>query len=298
MSILNYFTSLIPSLEKRTILEDINNSLGELKSCTLPILKNTQETMGSNNYRFKDKDIEAFNKKFNRDNKSGIKGNFVSVSYEIAKRIEENGPLLLKVVDEMFSTGMIASAITYRKASVLKYIEATSFFQIYTRKLLSQAYALETAAVGASDLAQALSPGEAKWLKDNEDTYIGCLTGLSMKSQLFEKALQDTPDTIVNPDTVNVVHATTGGKSDPFKMNFIGTSMNPIYHIRLRIADYQNAKYEAAMQERKTIELRILQLKNKQEGKEDAKLEQMIEYNMARLEKLNYKIKKMEEAYE
>lgn len=298
MSIFKYFTSLIPSLEKRTILEDINNSLGEMKVSTMPILVKTQQPMGTNTYKFKDKDIEAFNRKFQRDNKTGHKGNFIAVSLEVAKSIEDNGPNLIKVVEVLFSHGVVASAITYKKAAVLKYIEAMSFFQKYIRRAINNTYVLELASLDGSVGADSLSAGEVKWLKENEDNFIACLAGLSMKATAFDKALEETPDTIISPEASNVINQISGGKTDPFKMNFISAWMNPIFHVRMKIADWQNAKYELALQERKTIELKILQLKNKLEGKQDAKLEQMVEYNMARLEKLNYKIKKMEEAYE
>ena len=298
MSILNYFKTLVPSLEKRTILEDINNSIGELKTSTLPVYKSAQKPMGENSYRFKDKDIDAFSKKFNRDNKTGIKGNFVSVVYEVANRVDENSQMLIKVAETMFSSGMVAGAITYRKASLLKYIEAISFFQKYARKLLLHTYILETSAVSEDAMGVRLTEGEVKWLKENEDGFIASLTGLSMKSTLFLEALEETPDMVVNPDSVDSVNMMSGGKTDPFKMNFISANFNLIYHARVRIAEYQHAKYEASLQERKAIELRVLHLQNKMDGKLDPKVEEQIQYNEARLEKLNYKIKKMEEAYE
>lgn len=299
MSIVNYFKTLIPSLEKRTILEDINNCVGELKTSTLPILKAAQKPMGQDSYKFKSQDIEAFSKKFKRDNRTGIKGNFIAVSYDVANRIEENSQTVIKLVEAMFSNGMVAGAITYRKASLLKYIEAMTFFQKYVRKLVHQTYILECNAVSDSSAAGgSLTEGEINWLKENEDAFIACLTGLSMKSALFMQAMEETPDAVVNPDTIDTVNLMAGGKTDPFKMNFISTNMNLIYHVRLRIAEYQHAKYEMSLQERKAIELRILHLQNKLDGKNDPKVEEQIQYNEARLEKLNYKIKKMEEAYE
>ena len=299
MSIFNYFKTLIPSLEKRTILEDINNSAGELKTSTLPILKSAQKPMGQDSYKFKNADVEAFSKKFKRDNKSQIKGNFIAVSFEVANRIDENLPTVIKAVEAMFENGLIASAITYRKASLLKYIESISFFQKYVRKLVHQTYVLECGALGdASSVGSSLTEGEVNWLKENEDAFIGCMLGLSLKSAAFLESLEETPDMVVNPDTIDNVNVMSGGKTDPFKMNFISTNVNLIYHVRMRIAEYQHAKYEAALQERKAIELRILHMQNLNEGKADPKVEQQIQYNEARLEKLNYKIKKMEEAYE
>jgi primosomal protein N'' len=51
------------------------------------------------------------------------------------------------------------------------------------------------------------------------------------------------------------------------------------------------------MEEKRMLEFRLLQLKQAEEGKKDAKLQQQIEYTEGRLQKINYKLKKMEEKY-
>lgn len=299
MSILNYVKSLVPSLEKRTILEDINNSLGELKTATIPAYKLAQKPMGSKTFTFKDPDVIAFNKKFNRDNKTGINGNFIYVIYEVAQRIEDNGSTLIKVVEEMFGSGVIADAITYRKASILKYVEAMTFFQRYARCLLRTVYIKETNMVDESvNEHENINNFELEWLAKNEDDFIGSLLGLSLKSSIFVSSLKETPDSVVNSDNIDIVSKVSGGKIDPFKLNFINANLNIIYHIRMYAAEWQHANYEAALQERKTIELRIMHMQNILDGKKDPKLEEQILYNEGRLDKLNYKIKKMEEKYE
>ena len=44
------------------------------------------------------------------------------------------------------------------------------------------------------------------------------------------------------------------------------------------VAEWQHANYEAALQERKTIELRIMHMQNILDGKKDPKLEEQILY--------------------
>ena len=73
--------------------------------------------------------------------------------------------------------------------------------------------------------------------------------------------------------------------------------LNPIYHIRIRIAEWQAAKYQEAKEERSMVELRLLSLKELKSGKDNARLEQQIEYNQERLSKLTAKIGRMEENY-
>lgn len=84
---------------------------------------------------------------------------------------------------------------------------------------------------------------------------------------------------------------------DPYHFGLIPIKMNPIYHIRMAIAEWQVARYNAAIEEKRALEYRLLALKASSDGKKDAKLEEAIEYSEARLAKLNYKLATMEEDY-
>ena len=85
--------------------------------------------------------------------------------FTVAQRIEDNGSTLIKVVEEMFGSGVIADAITYRKASILKYVEAMTFFQRYARCLLRTVYIKETNMVDESvNENESISNFEVEWL--------------------------------------------------------------------------------------------------------------------------------------
>ena len=64
---------------------------------------------------------------------------------------------------------------------------------------------------------------------------------------------------------------------------------------------WTNANYDEeikeAQEEHSTIELKLIMLKELEAGKQNAKIEQQIEYNEERLSKITYKIFKMEEDY-
>jgi ABC-type phosphate transport system auxiliary subunit len=70
--------------------------------------------------------------------------------------------------------------------------------------------------------------------------------------------------------------------------------LNPVYHVGMLVAEWQAARYKAAQEELRTLQLRKLNLEKKLEGKSDAKIEQQISYMQKRVDDLEYKIVKME----
>ena len=89
---------------------------------------------------------------------------------------------------------------------------------------------------------------------------------------------------------------TTSNKIDPFQMRFIPAWLNIIYHVRLGIAEWQVGRYNAAKEELKVIQLRKLHLERLRDGKADAAIEKEIAYLEERAQKLNYKLRQMEES--
>jgi len=69
--------------------------------------------------------------------------------------------------------------------------------------------------------------------------------------------------------------------------SFIG---NPIYHLRLFLVDLQSLRLEKLKEDKRLLELRILELK---QGDKDGKLKQQISYFEDKLNKLNMKINRL-----
>ncbi|MOA51277.1 hypothetical protein D3C78_1744100 [compost metagenome] len=100
---------------------------------------------------------------------------------------------------------------------------------------------------------------------------------------------------VVAPDDVSTVEATVGAtKTDPFHFGIIPVRLNPIYYVRMAIAEWQVNRYKAAVEEKRALEYRLLVLKD---GSKDAKIEQEIVYTEGRLQKLNKKLNDMEEGF-
>jgi len=71
---------------------------------------------------------------------------------------------------------------------------------------------------------------------------------------------------------------------------------NPIYHVRVWLVDREVAKYEALKEKKKLIELKLLDLKMRNSGKHDAKLQKQIKYYEDKISGMEYDIKETEES--
>ena len=80
-------------------------------------------------------------------------------------------------------------------------------------------------------------------------------------------------------------------------MRFIPVWLNPIYHIGMRIAEWQAKRYKSAKEELSLLQLRKLNLERVSAGKPDAKIQSEIKYLEARIQGLNFDIDEMEKKY-
>ena len=102
----------------------------------------------------------------------------------------------------------------------------------------------------------------------------------------------------VNPSSVTDIVASVGAsRVDPMNFGLIPIVLNPIYHVRMMIADWQVNRFKAADEERKLLEFKLLKMKMTDGGKRDANVDRQIEYTEGRLQKLNYKLMEMEKSY-
>lgn len=295
MSIGKYVTSLLPSFEKARVEEDLRMLKDDLHENTLP----PYEAAAGHFKRdaFKAGECKDFDKAFNQQVRveRAMQGRYPATIHAVLVRTEETVQMLDDQVDKLFGRDIAASGLSYTRANVLRLIEVIGFTTKYARKLLLWTYANEKAALKHS-VGTPLTKAEIEWLVQNRQSFFMAITLLSKKSKEIEGALKLIPDMVVVPAEVEVAEQTVGAKRlDPLQMGIIPIKLNPIYHVRMAIAEYQVNRHKAGVEERRALEYRLLALKELQDGKKDAALEQQIEYTENRLKKLNHKLAKMEE---
>ena len=300
MKIRDYVSSLLPSFTKSRMSEDVGIIREELKNSTTPPYTAMVKAYG--NTKFKAKELQSFEEEFKRGVKSRFRGNSVAVIEQTLKRMETNTDLVDRMVSEYYADDVMRDAMTFLKINLIQYIETMSFVCRYARRHLIWVVSVENHAVtGGEGYGETMTAGELEWLRVQRANFFQALTvmgGEKSEPTVLEGLFKSVPDIVVTKDNVPVIEKTVGvQKTDPFQFGLIPVWLNPIYHVRMKIAEWQVKRYKTAQKEKEVLELRLLQLKLSQQGKSDPRLQQQIEYNEGRLQKLNYELQQMEEDY-
>ena len=293
MKVLNFLTSLLPSLKKERIIEDLRLTRAEITEHTAPSYKTADDLL--KNWKFKNPELEKYLDIFNRMVKT--KGNYVSTVEASWKDILENLDYVEEQIAKTYNEEMAASGYTFLKANLLQMAEAYAFVSKFARKFLIYIFICETSVLddGQTTITGSLSPVEVQWLQSNFVSFCTAFNIVAGKPQMIQKEMASIPDIVVTNDNVHTVSATLGtNKVDPFQLGLVPIWMNPIYHVGMFVAEWQAERYKAAKEEVKLLQLRKLNLEKLSEGKPDARIQKEITYMETRIQGINYKIDKME----
>lgn len=299
MDILKFVKSLLPNFERKTLLEDIRATREEIKSHTLPPFETAVSHF--DHTKFESRLVQAFDRELEKTVKTRIRGNSVRLVYEALKFSQDHLDALESLGNRILSDDVARSAMTYQKAALLQTVQTVGFMVRYARTwlnwvLIEEAYATETP--GSQPSANVMKNPELDYLSQYQESFFHALTVTLQSARDLEKTIKETPDALVEEDTYGVSRQTLGlTKIDPLRMGLFSVSWNPIYHVAMAVAEWQAARYKAAKEEAKLLELRLLQLEQEYRETPNAKLQENVEYNQERLDKLKYKLKKLEERY-
>jgi hypothetical protein len=295
MQLTKYVTTLLPSFSKTRMMEDLNVLREELKLTVIPPYKSVNMAFGK--HKWTDEAVKAFEKDFDKQVDSDFRGSFIAVSEQILERMLKNTDMVEKLIADYYADDVMRDAMTFLKVNIIQYLETMSFVANYSRRCLHWVVSSECTAVG-DDKTPALVPAELEWLSANRSNYFTAMTIMAGKPTDVEKSFKEIPDVMINKNNVEHVTSAVGVlRVDPFGFGLIPTWLNPAYHIGMKIAEWQVRRYNSAKEEAKALEFRLLQLKQLQQGKKDAKLDDLIEVTEGRVQKLKHELKEMEEAY-
>lgn len=289
-----FLKSLIPGFEKDNVLEDVRLTRTELKEITIPAFETSISLLAGK--ELKSKEIENFDKIFRRNN-PGFPRELFEGMLEGLHIAEANMDVVEDLISRTYNEDVAASGLTYLKANLLQFVEVASFVSKYARRFLFYTFVLESAEYEANSLkaSESLSKAEIRWIEDNMLTFAQAFKIVATPKAKLAKQFADVPDIVITGDNEDHLMHTTSAKIDPLQMRFIPAWLNIIYHVRLGIAEWQVGRYNAAKEELKVIQLRKLHLERLRAGKADAAIEKEIAYLEERAQKLNYKLRQMEE---
>jgi hypothetical protein len=300
MKIFDFIKSLLPRIDKDSILEDISVTKAELTTGVIPIFQDARLQFKAKG--LKSKEALELQKVFQRN--YSVKGhdrqeNIVGDIAEAFPRVSANLDYIEEQIEDLFSKDILRDGLSARKAVLVRAAEQISFLTRFSVDILNLLMVHE-----ANNAAVELSEGfnGTKRVRDlvEKNIYIfGSLLKVYAQTDKDFKAMIDAmPDTIINDQTTETISGIyKEHELDPMSASMVqGFEGNPIYHIRLVVAEWQANRYKKFADKKKMLELRLLHLKMLNEDKSSEALQREIEYIQGRVDDLEYKMRKMEEA--
>jgi len=296
MEIKKFLRSVLPSIEKENVDDDLRQTANELDRVVLPTYETAAKLFKGR--KMASDELKADQIVFGRNLKAPANENQVLTIARVNQAVMSNVQALEKYVATTYGEDIAASGLTYRKATVLQLVELASFYAKYAMAYLKRIYILETAALEEGADPEEQTPADIQWLKANFLSFIRTAEILSQADMTFKRNIDGIADIVVTEDNVDTLPQTLGlNKVDPFKLGLIPVWLNPVYHIGIVVAEFQAARYDAAKEELQNLNLRKLNMELLIAGKPNAKVQKDIEYTQSRIDKLRYKIAQMEERY-
>lgn len=293
MKIPHFLASLLPTFSKDRIIEDCNVTRGEITEFTMPAYALAAPEFKSR--KFSSEHMSPFLGSFER-NLHG-KGNFISIIEAGFKPMLANLDEVKKLIEAIYNDDVASGGTTYLKANLLQFVELVGFVSKYARKLLIYTFVAETEQMEGSGtvFTDSIQPGEIEWLTQNVQNFGSAFNIVTTPPDQLKKLVSGIPDIVVKQEAAEAMASTIGErKLDPLNMRLIPVWLNPIYHVRMFVAQWQTERYHEAKAELQVIQLHKLHLEKLKEGKPDAALKQQIEYAENRIHKLSGKIHDME----
>jgi hypothetical protein len=295
MKIENYVAGLSPSMRKDQVLDDITNVRKELVQATIPAYETISTVFGK--WKWKSKEMQTHATAFGRMVGGG---QMVEVILKGLRDVSAALTVAEDYIVKTYNSEVASTAITYKKANVLQFVDAIAFLTRYARRYANYMLVCETATIPDSDtnLKEAFAPAELSYIENNFTMFCQALKAIAIPAKEVEKRIEEAPEVIVKSASASVLGETMGAKkTDSFGLNFIAAKWNPFYHIGKALAEWQVNSYNAAKEELQLVQMRKLYLEKLNAKKPDAALAQEIQYTEGRLQNLTVKIARQEASY-
>lgn len=299
MNILSFVKSLLPHVQKEQVTEDVRITLGEIDDTVIPCYRSAAEFFRTN--KPKSPEVRDLSMSFYRnfDLQGGSK--MASIIGEIDRRLphlRENLAYVGELIEEVLERDIIADGLTAKKAALIRAAEHISFASRFSLDLMTQVYVYESVSVDAT-VSETMSrpPGVVKHINNNIAAFAAIVSRYGIPNKDFRKIVLAIPEIPMNPKVSAVVAGLYKERDvDPISVGplagFIG---NPIYHIRMTVAEWQVNRYKANKEKSKELGLRLLYLKAQMDQNPSPELAREIEYQQERIDKLQAKCREVEE---
>lgn len=297
MSLVTYLRSLVRTIGKDDIMEDIRITKKEISDKLIPLY--TDAVKYFNSTGIKSEQLKAFNASFMRTygNRAENKNMFSAINNALPKMLA-NLDILSDAIEKSLQTKLVTQAASMRQAVLIKDVDLASFASNYSFRVLTYAYNLESKEVVSSTFEDLTLPKPIMdSILDNLTTYSVVLKVLGAGTDKFYSKLMALKDIAIDQkdiDALRYIHEDTISEFDDLEPS--GFDANPLYHFGIMVAEWQANRYKLNQETKKYLEMKLLLLKMQDKKSPDPKLELEIEYIARRIENLEYKIAKAEKS--
>lgn len=298
----SYIKSLLPSFETSRLKSLLSSMCEEIQEILIPTIEKLLPIFPAN-WKWRNNDVKTFMTRIQTTVKlKKVPGNanaIVIINAVLANMLVTL-PFMRGEVDKAFGREVAADGLTYSKTTMLQYGELADFFVRYTQVLINYVTSAELNAINGSQKVSGIGPDDLDYLRVNMPTYLVALRVLAIDVNQLKSDMRSIPDMVIDESTESGAIALIGShKADPLGFASLPFPLSTIYRIRLGWAESQISKYEALVAESKAVEYRILLMTQRiEEGHGDAATERLLEVHEERLEKMRYKIAKLEQEYD
>lgn len=297
MQLNTFMTTLMPSFTKDTVLEEFEDVQKQINNINLPLFAQALKELSR--YKFRSDLTERMDESLYDNVKVKKHPNFIGAFNDITKRMRDQLPILEKLIDDHFEVDISSSAMTLHRINILQYIPVMSFVLRYQRAFMNYAVSMEVNAESEStEPVFDLIPADRDWLARHRDAFIDSVAVVYNRGSNLEKTFEALPDMAIDPQNAKTVEQTKASVIDPLGMKFIPLTINPVFHFRKMLTNYQVERYQLAKAEYDMLQRKLYNLRIINEGRNDAKLQREIKYTEEqRVRPLSQKIQKWEQDY-
>lgn len=301
-AVIEHLKTMIPHIEKDQILEDLRFTESALKDAVVPSYRNAASFFSSE--KFKSRENEKIDHQIRAIIKTtgfGRPATFLSDFAERLGTIQDNIEILVKMINHEIGRDVVTEGVSSRKVVLMRIAEKLSFVSRFAMDLLNLVYINEASELGTDARSISMSPAEMARAKACIEPLAYLIQSYSIEPKKFEKLLHESPDLMLTRnDNQDVEAMYTEEQLDPITSPLAqGFTWNPIYHIRMHIAEWQVKRYKSTQEKKKVLELRLahLQMLRESQGSNPA-LERQIEHYQSVVSGLDHKLRAVEDELE
>lgn len=294
-SFFDFINTLRPDWKREEMEDDLNLLITEITNITIPMCEKFDHAVGKTLHS---KEAHYFEKIY--ADTVGTKTKMIEHISEVMLNALECLNKLLELNRKIFTeTTITSAAMSFKKASIIRYIESARFVSDYARMLLHYLSVTETNVVEETiKVAGVFNHADITYLETRFLSFAETCKSINVGEGDFSKKVDRIPNAPVNDNNETVMRSTRGDNEvDPMNLCFLPIYLNPFYHLSMGIANYQANRYKDAVNELKVLELRLANLSKLRESTHDTQLEEEIKVAERQISDARYEVTRLNKKY-